>query len=122
VDLLGVLVLTVVYSVAACGVLSIVYAVCRTEKQAAALTWLVIMGMSALGGSMTPIEIFPESVQRFSRFTLNYWAVEGYKDLLFSKEPVTSVMREVGILLLFGIVTVAVGGQLLVQKYRRALP
>jgi ABC-2 type transport system permease protein len=122
VNVAGILALTVVLSLASCGLLSIVYALCRTERQAGALNWLVIMGMSALGGSMTPIDSLPASLQRVGRFTLNFWAVDGYSSLLFLKEPLSAVARNLGILLVVGVLTVVVGRQLLVQKYRRALP
>jgi ABC-2 type transport system permease protein len=122
VDLLGVVLVTVTFSAAACGVMCIVYALCRTDRQAAGFNWLVIMGMSALGGSMTPIDVFPEALQRVARFTLNYWAVGGYTDLLFQREPVGAVLQAAGILAVVGVITVAVGHRLLLLRYRRHLP
>ena len=44
----------VTFSLAACGLLALITSLVTTEKQAGIVNWLVIMGMSALGGSMFP--------------------------------------------------------------------
>ena len=44
-----------------------VFAVCTTEKQAGILSWLIIMGMSAVGGSGIPIEAMPAAMRHAAR-------------------------------------------------------
>ncbi len=122
VDLLGIAVLTVALAMASCGVIGLVFSLCRTDKQAAGMTWLVIMGMSALGGSMAPIDAFPEAMQLAGRFTLNYWAVDGYTELFMERNPIGSVLKNIGILVGVGLVTMLLAQRIIEAKYRRWLP
>jgi len=122
VNLPGLLLLTTAFAIASCGLLAIVYALCRTDKAAAGANWVVIMAMSALGGSMTTVDMFPPAVRQLSQFTLNYWAIQGMNDLLIFKEGFTSVLPNVGILLAVGAVTLPVAQLLMVRKFRRELP
>ncbi|HSM14673.1 MAG TPA: ABC transporter permease [Thermoanaerobaculia bacterium] len=74
-------------------------AVCTTRKQLVAMSNLVILSISALGGSMFPRFLMPESLQRFSLIAFNSWALEGFLDVFWREEPLTAVIPEIGVLL-----------------------
>jgi len=118
VDPLAALLLAISFSLAACGSLALISSLVKTEKQAGIMTWLVIMGMSALGGSMIPIEQLPVPMQAAAPFTVNYWAIDGFKHLVFDNQGLPDVMRHIGALLVFGAVTTLVSQMLLVRRYR----
>ena len=77
VDLPAAVLLTIAFSASVCGLLSMVFAVCTTEKQAGIFSWLIIMGMSAVGGSLIPVEAMPAAMRHAASFTVNYWVVDG---------------------------------------------
>jgi len=106
------------FCLAACGVLSLVFALVRTEKQAGILGWLVIMGMSSLGGSMINIDNMPQAMQRLSPFTLNYWVIDGFKLVVFGGAHPGDVAKHVAILAGAGVVTTLAGYGLLLRRSR----
>jgi len=118
VDPLGVLLMGVAFSLAACGVLALITSVVTTERQAGIANWLVIMGMSALGGSMFPYDNMPAPMQQIAHWTLNYWAVDGFTELVFQNVGAAGVLRNVAILAVMGLASGAVAHVLLVRRFR----
>jgi len=118
VDLLAAVLLGISFSLAACGFLALVLSLVRTEKQAGILGWLVIMGMSAIGGSMMPIDNMPAPLQAAARYTINFWAVDGYTRLVYSGEGLNDIMGNIVRLLIIGAVTIMVAQALLVRRFR----
>jgi ABC-2 type transport system permease protein len=54
-------------------------AVCRSRNQLNGVSVVLVLSMSAVGGSMIPRYIMSESMQRLGRFTFNGWALDGFK-------------------------------------------
>lgn len=102
---LGVHSLAVVCAATGLGILLAV--VCRTHKQLEGLSTLVILVMSALGGSWFPLMITPEWFQRLGHFTLNAWAMDGYQAILWYGKGVESIWTP--FLVLMGIAAVTIG-------------
>ena len=118
VDLLAAVLLGISFSLAACGFLALILSLVRTEKQAGILGWLVIMGMSAIGGSMMPVEQMPAPMQAAARYTINFWAVDGYTRLVYSGENLGDITGNIVRLLIMGLVTITVAQVLLVRRFR----
>lgn len=118
IDVPASLLLAATFSLAACGVMSVVFALVRTEKQAGILGWLVIMGMSALGGSMINIENMPAAMRSLSPYTLNYWVIDGYKQVVFAGAGLGDVAKDVAILAVAGVATTLAGFLLLLRRSR----
>lgn len=74
-------------------------AVCRTRKQLVALSNLVILSISALGGSMFPRFLMPEGLQKASLVAFNSWALEGFLDVFWREAPWSALLPEIGVLL-----------------------
>jgi ABC-2 type transport system permease protein len=72
---------------------------CKTRAQLGALTTLVVLTMSALGGSMVPRFIMPELLQRIGLVTFNAWALDGFTKIFWREEPVSHVWPQVLVLL-----------------------
>ena len=120
VDLLGAIILAVVFCLAASGLLALVASVVRTERQAAVAGWLVVMGMSALGGSMLPVSQMPAPMQAAAPFTLNYWATDGFNRLILSGEGLAQILPNIGVLAAVGLSTVAATQVLLLRRFKGA--
>jgi ABC-2 type transport system permease protein len=119
--LLSVLVHATAFALAAAGLMAVLMALVRNEKQAGILSWIVVMLMSAFGGSMFPAEFLPAAVRQFSYFTLNYWAVEGFLDLMVRGAGPLAALPATALLLGLGVVLVGVGQWLMQRRLQEAL-
>jgi ABC-2 type transport system permease protein len=72
---------------------------CRTRAQLGAVATLVILIMSALGGSMFPRFIMPASMQKFGLLTFNAWALDGLTKVFWRDEPLLNLWPQVAVLL-----------------------
>jgi ABC-2 type transport system permease protein len=117
----SVLLHAVAFSMSAAGLITVVVALVRTEKQAGILSWVLVMVMSALGGSMFPLEMIPPAIQQFSRFTLNYWAIEGFLDLMVRGRGAAAALPATALLAGVGLALLIIGQHLMKRRLREAL-
>ncbi|MEO8218189.1 MAG: ABC transporter permease [Acidobacteriota bacterium] len=73
--------------------------VCRTRAQLSAFSTLVILIISAFGGSMFPRFLMPESVKRVSLIFFNSWALDGFLKVFWRESPLSGLAPEVTVLL-----------------------
>jgi ABC-2 type transport system permease protein len=71
----------------------------RNEAQAGAVALLVGLGLAALGGSMVPLEVFPDVVRTIAHVTPHAWGNEAFADLLGQGDGLGDVLREIAVLL-----------------------
>ena len=90
------------FAVAAFGML--LASICRTRAQLGALSTLLILTMSAVGGSMFPRFLMPEAMQKAGLWTINAWAIDGFTKVFWRDLPVRELWPQVGVLLAVGIV------------------
>jgi len=79
--------------------------ICRTRAQLGALSTLVILIMSSVGGSMFPRFLMPETMQKAGLLTINAWAIDGFTKVFWRDEPLSHLWPQ-------GLVLVAVGAVL----------
>ena len=89
--------LSTAIAVSAFGVL--LASICRTRAQLGALSTLVILIMSAIGGSMFPRFLMPDAVQKAGLLTLNAWAIDGFTKVFWRDEPLSHLWPQVSVLL-----------------------
>ncbi len=89
----------------------------QNDQQAGGVGVMLGIGLGALGGSMLPYELFPDTVQRIARFTPHYWALRGFRDLLFTDGTIADVTDEIGVLAAIAVGLLAVA----TWAYRRAI-
>lgn len=98
---LAVFVLSCAVASAATG-FGILFAVlCRTRKQLEGISTIVILSMSAMGGSWWPLAMTPAWYQDLAHFTLTAWAMDGYQGLFWFGKGLMDILPEIGVL--FGI-------------------
>jgi ABC-2 type transport system permease protein len=105
------------FAVAAFGVL--LASICRTRAQLGALSTLVVLIMSSIGGSMFPRFLMPELMQKAGLFTLNAWAIDGFTKIFWRDEPIGHLWPQVLVLLGAGLVLFAVARRL-ARRWERA--
>ena len=94
------------FAVAAFGML--LASICRTRAQLGALSTLLILVMSAIGGSMFPRFLMPQAMQKAGLWTINAWAIDGFTKVFWRDLPVTALWQQVSVLLAIGIVLFAI--------------
>jgi ABC-2 type transport system permease protein len=108
IDLLGHLdgfvMMTVVTSSAAAAFGLFLATLCRTRGQLNGLSIVLILAMSALGGSMVPRYVMSEKMREAGMWTFNAWALDGYDKVFWRELPVDQLAPQLGVLMLSGIV------------------
>lgn len=100
----GFLVMTVVTSAAAAAFGLLLATISRSRAQLSGISTIVILAMSALGGSMFPRFLMSETMQKMGLATFNGWALDGYIKVFWRNAPVTDLWPQVLVLsLLCGV-------------------
>ena len=90
------------FTVAAFGIL--LASVSHTRSQQAAVATLLILTMSAIGGSMFPRFLMPETMKKVGLLTFNAWAIDGYTKVFWRDEPVSHLLPQVAALVAGGAI------------------
>ena len=84
----GFVIMTLVAAAAASGFGLMLGTACRSQGQLQGLSTIVILVMSAVGGSMFPRFMMPEAMQKAGLATFNGWAIDGYQKVFWRDAPV----------------------------------
>lgn len=77
----------------------------KSRQQVQGVSTLIIMIMSAIGGSMIPIFVMPAFMQKIAVISVNYWAVQGFYDIFWKLLPLTDITFLSRVFILMGIGT-----------------
>jgi ABC-2 type transport system permease protein len=100
----GFLVMTVATSVAVAAFGMLLASIAKTRAQLGAISTLLILTMSAIGGSMFPRYLMPDAMRRAGLFTFNSWAIDGYTKVFWRDLPVSQLGPQVAVLVASGVV------------------
>jgi linearmycin/streptolysin S transport system permease protein len=75
-----------------------------SEQQAGPVALLLGLGLAALGGSMAPLEVFPDTARTIAHITPHAWANDAFSKLLVDGDGLGAVLPQVGVLLVFAAV------------------
>jgi ABC-type Na+ efflux pump permease subunit len=94
------LLLMMVVTALACSAFGVLLSsIVQTKKQADSLGTIIILFMSGIGGSMIPIYIMPQFMQKAAVVTVNYWSIQGFYDIFWRQTGIAAVSDNVIILL-----------------------
>jgi ABC-2 type transport system permease protein len=110
--LLGFAIMTLVTAGAASGFGLVLATACRSRAQLGGLSTIVILLMSALGGSMFPRFLMPEGLQKAGLATFNAWALDGYQKVFWYETGPASLWPQVLVLSGLAAVFLAVARRL----------
>ncbi len=114
--IISLLVMILATSLAASALGMFIAAVSKNEAQVSGLTTLIALGMSALGGSMFPTIIMPDYMQKIGRFTLNYWAMDGFTNIFWRNLTLKNIYPDVLVLIGIFVVLTAVSVTIFEKK------
>jgi ABC-2 type transport system permease protein len=78
--------------------------ICRTRAQLGAMSTLVVLSLSAIGGSMFPRFLMPAGLQKAGLVLFNSWAIDGFTNVFWRELPLTSIALPAVVLVGWGIV------------------
>ena len=96
----GFLIMTAFTASAAAGFGLMLATLARTRAQLSGMGTIVILTMSALGGSMFPRFLMSETMQRFGLLTFNAWALDGYLKVFWRDAPLWQLWPQLLVLTL----------------------
>jgi ABC-2 type transport system permease protein len=100
----GFLLMTVVTAAAAAGFGLVLATISRSRAQLSGMSTIVILTMSAIGGSMFPRFLMSETMQKYGLVTFNAWALDGYLNVFWRDSPLVALWPQVAVL---GSLTIA---------------
>lgn len=86
----------------------LIASVARTPAAANGLATFLILMMSAMGGAWFPLSMMPEFMQTLGKFTLVYWAMEGFTAALWAGASLPEMLPWCGMLLAIAVAIMAV--------------
>lgn len=102
------------FSVSSMGIF--LAAISKTRHQAQNMSTIIILVMSAIGGSMIPLFIMPSILQKVALLSLNYWGIQGFYDLFWRVLPLKDILPKVLILMSIGILLTLASIQLFKKR------
>jgi ABC-2 type transport system permease protein len=103
----GVILMILVTSVCCASFGIFLASVATSKRQVDSLGTIIILFMSAIGGSMIPLYIMPDFMQDIAIVSVNYWSIQGFYDIFWRELGVSELTDN---LLVLGAITAAMLG------------
>lgn len=97
--LAGFALMSVVTAASASAFALVLATLCRDREQQRGLSRIIVLIMSAMGGSMLPRFMMPEWMQQIGLVTFNAWALDGYEKVFWYDRPLLDLWPQLGVLL-----------------------
>ncbi len=94
----GLLILMTAYMLAVMGLGTFLAGLVRTQRQLQALSTIVIISTSMLGGVYWPLEIASPVMQAAAKFTPQGWVMAGLTDLIYRGKDLASILLPAAVL------------------------
>jgi ABC-2 type transport system permease protein len=95
------IIFTIAFACSGFGIILASFA--KTRQQVQGFSSIIVLVMSGIGGSMIPIFIMPEAMQKIAVFTVNYWGIQGIYDIFWKLVPFTDSTFLSRVFVLIGI-------------------
>jgi len=115
------LLVLLVFSLVAAGAAILLGTLLENEGAAAGAGIGFGLVLAALGGSMFPLELFPDTMRSISRLTPHAWAYEALADVQRRGAGLVEVLPELGVLAAMAALLVALGSWSLRRSLARAM-
>jgi len=96
------MILTTAFAVSSFGIFLV--AIAKSRQQLQGLSTIIILTMSAIGGSMIPLFVMPTIMQKIAVVSVNYWGIQGFYDIFWRNLSLIDMLPKMGILIGIGLV------------------
>jgi len=115
----GFIIMTLATAGAASGFGLVLATLCRTRQQLSGFATILILSMSAMGGSMFPRFLMSPGMQKVGLVTFNAWALDGYLKVFWRETPLIQLWPQ--LLVLVGLTVVFLStARVLARRWERA--
>jgi ABC-2 type transport system permease protein len=111
--------MTVVTAAAAAALALVLATIARSRAQLSGMSTILILSMSALGGSMFPRFLMNDTMQQIGLLTFNAWALDGYLKVFWRDAPLWQLWPQVAVLLSITAVCLS-GARLFARRWEAA--
>ncbi len=87
-------------------------AIAKTRQQLQGLSTIVILVMSAVGGSMIPLFVMPPIMQKIAVVSVNYWGIQGFYDIFWRNLSIIDMLPKIAVLVGIGLIMTLISVQL----------
>jgi len=96
------MIFTIAFACSGFGIILASFA--KTRQQVQGLSTIIVLVMSSIGGSMIPIFVMPEILQKIAFYSVNYWGIQGIYDIFWKLVPFTDItfLSRVFVLIIIG--------------------
>jgi ABC-2 type transport system permease protein len=115
----GFILMTVFTCMSAAGFGLVLATAARTRAQLAAMSNIIVLSMSALGGSMFPRFLMSDTMQKAGLATFNAWALDGYLKVFWRNAPIVALWPQLLVLSSLTVVFLAVA-RMLARRWETA--
>ena len=106
-------------ALATAGLLILIMSLVGSERQGDALTTMVIIVSSMLGGAFIPVSQMPSFLKPISASTLVYWSTEGFSKLIIDGGGLADIVPNLAVLTVVGLILMLIGALVLKRKIER---
>jgi ABC-2 type transport system permease protein len=106
-NLTGAISVLLLFCLVGTGAAMLFASVLSNVQQAIGVALLLGLGMAAIGGSMAPLEIFPDTLRTIARITPHAWGNEAFTELIGRNGTVVDILPQLGVLALYAAVLLA---------------
>ncbi len=114
--ILTVVLLVLASSLAASGTLVLISSLVGTERQADALSTIVIMVWCLIGGAFVPVSQFPDFLRPLAKTTPVFWAVDGFHKAMQQGADIAAVSTNLLVLGGAGVIFLGLGAAALRRR------
>lgn len=86
---IALMILAAAYACSGFGIVLASFA--KTSQQVEGYSTIIVLVMSAIGGSMIPLFIMPDIMQKLAVISVNYWGIQGFYDIFLRLLPITDL-------------------------------
>jgi len=104
------MILSTAFAVSSFGMFLV--AIAKTRQQLQGLSTIVILVMSAIGGSMVPLFVMPVIMQKIALVSVNYWGIQGFYDIFWRNLSLIEILPKMGVLVGIGLIMSLISIQL----------
>ncbi len=97
-----------VYSFAVAGLSMLIAVLIKQEKTADLISGIGIQISAVLGGSMLPLSVFPNIMQKMANITPNKWVLTSFIDIM-SGTTWNALVLPITVLLMIGVISLSIG-------------
>jgi len=76
------------------------------------MSTIIIMLMSAIGGSMIPLFVMPAFMQKIAVISVNYWGIQGFYDIFWRRLPLLDIAPKIFVLVSIGLIMTLISTRL----------